>query len=541
MVVAALAGCKKSFLDRTPEDTFVDANFYQTKEQVLAATAPLYNKVWFDYNDKASHGIGDARGGVLFSHSYQAENIRMASTSVTAEVGASWQSFYNVVAQANSVIANVDKYAGENVPDEVKKYALGEGHFMRGLAYSFLVQNWGPVPVITNNSAVLLDSTIARNTVETVWKFIISEMRFAVDNLTPNSMLPGRINQYAAKAMLAKMYLTRAGVGGNGTRNQSDLDSARILSLDVIEHGGYSLMPSYEDLYKTANNNNSESIFALQWKWDAADYGSQNSVQAYLAFGSAITGFPDGWGGDLGASKYMLDHYSPNDKRRKATFMMPGEHYSYIHQDAGGGVIQELQVPVNSKDENGVPYGSLAWVKKYVVGRPEDNNGKVAQQRTDINTYMMRLAEVYLIYAEAVLGNQASTTDGTALFYFNKVRQRAGLDPVSSIDEDVIFNERLTELAMEGQAWYDLVRLHYYKPEKALQIISSQDRGPADASFVNSYRIYPNALTNATSWIVQSYMPRSYTVTEANFYLPIPASEITIAPNLNKPPVPYVF
>jgi hypothetical protein len=535
------AGCKKSFLERLPEDTFVDANFYKTTDQVLAATAPLYNKVWFDYNDKASHGIGDARGGILFSHSYQADNIRMSTSSVTPEVSASWQSFYNIVAQSNSVIINVAKYAGPDVPDNIKKYALSEGHFMRGLAYAYLVQNWGPVPVITDNSAILLDTTIRRNTIESVWRFIISDLRFAVDNLPVTSIQTGRINKWAAEGMLAKMYLTRSGVGQNDTRNQSDLDSAMLLAKDVIDHGGYSLMPNVEDLYLAKNNNNQESIFSLQWKWDAADYGSQNSVQAYLAFSSAITGFPDGWGGDIGASKYILDKYLPNDKRRRATFMMPGEHYSYIHQDAGGGVIQELQVPVNSKDSNGVRYGSLAWVKKYVVGRPEDNDGQVKQQRTGINTYMLRLAEIYLIYADAVLGNQPSTSDALALLYFNQVLSRAGLDPMSSITEDDILNERLLEFAMEGQAWYDFVRLHYYKPQKAYSILSSQDRGIADASFVASYWIYPNTVTNATSWEIKSYRSNTYTVSDANFYLPLPASELTVAPNLNAPPVPYIF
>lgn len=532
LLLGLLAGCKKSFLERTPEDTFVDANFYKTTDQVLAAGAPLYNRVWFDYNDKASHGIGDARGGVLFSGSYQIENIQMRTSSVTTEVGASWQSFYNIVAQANNLIINVAKYAGPAVPDDVKSYVIAEGHFMRGLAYSYLVQNWGPVPVITNNSNVLLDTTITRNTIESVWQFIIRDIRFAVDNLPAQSKLPGRLNKWAAEGMLAKMYLTRSGVGTSGTRNQSDLDSAKYLAKDVISNSGASLMQNYEDLFLMKNNNNPESLFALQWKYDG-DYGSQNSVQAYLAYGSEITGFADGWGGDIGASKYIMDKYESGDKRRKATFMYPGDHYSYIHQAKAGGGTKELDVPVNSKDPDGVQYGSRVWTKKYVVGRPEDNAGKVMQQRTEINSYMLRLADLYLIYTEAVLGNQPSTNDALALQYFNAVRTRAGLGTKSSITYDDIFNERFLEFAMEGQAWYDFVRLHYYNPAKALDMLSKQDRG--------SYRAYPNALTNATWWRIVSVTPAYYPVTEANFYLPYPSTELTVAPNLNKPPVPYVF
>lgn len=529
ILLGLMSSCKKDFLDRPPQDAIVDANFYQTDAQVLAGTAPLYNIVWFAYNDKASHGIGDGRGGDLMSGSYERENITMQTTSVTPEVLSSWSSFFNVVGQANSAINNIEKYAGANVSETVKQAAIAEGRFMRALAYSYLVQNWGPVPVITNNNTLLTDTSIHRNTVPSIWNFIISDMRSAAENLPETALQKGRLSKYAAEGMLAKMYLTRAGVGQNGTRNQTDLDSAKYFAKDVIDHSGASLMPSYEDLFLMKNNNNQESLFALQWKYDGP-WGTQNSVQAFLAYGSDITGFADGWGGDLGASYDILKKYNPADKRRKATFMYPGDHYSYIHQKTNG-VVKELDVPVNSNADGN--YNTRAWVKKYVVGRPEDNNGKVSQQHTEINTYMLRLADVYLVYAEAVLGNSASTSDASALQYFNAVRTRAGLSPKESITFDDIYNERHLEFAMEGQAWYDLVRLHYFNPQKALEIINSQDKG--------TYKVIPNTWPNATSWDVVSVEPAFFPVTEANFYLPYPATELATAPNLRAEPVPYEF
>ncbi len=86
---------------------------------------------------------------------------------------------------------------------------------------------------------------------------------------------------------------------------------------------------------------------------------------------------------------------------------------------------------------------------------------------------------------------------------------------------------------MEGQAWYDIVRLHYYNPTKALQILNMQDKG--------SYRVVPNAATNATSWTVTSDTLAFYSVTESNSTRLYPAAELTAAPNLRKPPVPYQF
>jgi len=531
-----LSSCSKDFLNRPPEDAIVDANFYQSADQVLAGTAPLYNIVWFAYNDKASHGIGDGRAGILMSGSYQVDNIRMQTTDVTPEVYSSWTAFFNVVAQSNMAISNVTKYTAASVPDNVKQAAIGEGRFMRGLAYAYLVQNWGPVPIITDNNVLLTDTSITRNTVESVWEFIIRDLRFAANSLPATPLQKGRLTKWSAEGMLAKMYLTRAGVGGGGTRKQTDLDSAAWFAKDVISNSGATLMNSYEDLFLMKNNNNSESLFALQWKYDG-DWGTQNSVQAFLAYGSEITGFGDGWGGDLGASYEMLKRYSPNDKRRKGTFMFPGDHYSYIHQavddpnNPGKKIIQELQVPWNFVGTE--RYNTRAWVKKYVVGRPEDNDGKVTQQHTEMNTYMLRLADVYLLYAEALMGNAATTTNAEALKYFNAVHTRAGLDAKTSISADDLFYERRLELAMEGQAWYDIVRLHYYNPAKALQILNMQDKG--------TYRIVANAPTNATSWTVTSDTPAFYNVTESNFYLPYPAAELTAAPNLRKPPVPYQF
>jgi starch-binding outer membrane protein, SusD/RagB family len=535
-LVGIFSACKDEFLEMPPQDSIVDANFYKTSEQVLAGSAPLYNIVWFAYNDKASHGLGDARGGVLTSGSYQVTNVQMNTTGLTGENVSSWRSFYNIVGQCNTLINNVTKFAGKDVPENIKQHAIAEGRFMRGLAYSYLVQNWGAVPIIVDNTKVLGDTSITRNTVESVWEFIIKDMRFAAEHLPESPVLKGRLTKYAAEGMLSKMYLTRAGVRNQGgIRNQSDLDSAALLAKDVIDNTP-DLLPVYEDLFLTKNNNNQESLFALQWVYNG-DWGAQNSVQAFLAFGSSITGFADGWGGDIGASKYMLDKYEAGDKRRKATFMFPGDHYPYIHQQVddpanpGKTLIQELVVPLNNNTDGA--YNTRAWVKKYVVGRPQDNDGKVLQQRTEINTYMLRTAEVYLIYAEALLGNNSELSSGEGLEYFNLVRKRAGVSEKASITWDDIFNERHLELAMEGQLWYDFIRLHYYNPEKAYNILSSQERG--------FYRIVPNTLPNPTSWTITLQDSRKYNVSGSNFLLPIPADELAKAPNLRKEPVPFDF
>jgi hypothetical protein len=368
-------------------------------------------------------------------------------------------------------------------------------------------------------------------------------MRAVVEDLPLTSMRPGRLNKWAAEAMLARFYLTRAGVSaeGNGQRNQQFLDSAKYYAERVITQSPYRLLSNYADLFTYPYDNNSESIFSLQWAYSPGAWGSQNSTPAYLAYSSDIAN-GDGWGGDKGATWWMISQYdgitaTPGgglqgrtlDQRLKATFMLPGFHYPEITQSIPGGK-QELVFPFTGSDNN------FLSIKKYVCGKAEDMDGKAAQQYYEYDTYMMRLAEVYLIYAEAELGNQASTTNAKAMEYFNAVHKRSGLpefeDPLTI---DVIQKERFIEFAMEGMAWYDLVSLHYWNPTKAYEILNSQDRG----LFFTEPDKFPdptNWTFTKTSWATQD---RTINANSGNFLLPIPAAELSQAPNLNKPPVDY--
>src|SRR5947209_13526680 len=143
------------------------------------------------------------------------------ATGDNGKNGASWRAFFNVVAQCNMAIYNISRFAGPQVSDQAKKTAIAEAKFMRALAYRFLVMNWGPVPIITNNFEHLYDTSITRNTVPSVWRFITREMRAAAADLPVKASQPGRLTKYSAEGMLARFYLTRAGVeGGGGSRKQ---------------------------------------------------------------------------------------------------------------------------------------------------------------------------------------------------------------------------------------------------------------------------------------------------------------------------------
>lgn len=540
--ILLLFGCSKEFLNRPPKDSIVDANFYKTDQEVLASTALLYNKVWFDYNDKATYNLGDFRAGTAYSAYNDRGNVLFNTTAENGENSASWRAFFIVVGQSNLAISNINTYAGTGVSAKVKSIAIAEARFMRAVAYRYLVSNWGDVPIITNNLTLLSDTTIQRNTAKSVWKFITNEMRAAANDLPETPIAVGRVTKWSAEAMLARFYLTRAGVeSAGGIRNQSFLDSAKYYSDRVIKLSGAALLNDYAKLFTYPYDNNSESLFELQWIFLPNVWGTQNSTQAYLAYSADISE-GDGWGGDKGATFWMLKQYEgfeafgdtvlkgrTLDQRLKATFMLPGANYQEITQTLNG-VNQKLIFPNSSGDV------SFSSIKKYVCGKALDLGGQASSQRYPQDTYMMRLAEMYLTYAEAVLGNNASTSDATALARYNAVHTRAGLAAIAGpLTGDIIFKERIVEFAMEGMGWYDFVSLHYYNPSKAYAILNQQDRG--------LFRVIPDVFPNPTQWTIRKTVwattNRTINANDGNFLLPIPAAEMSQAPNLRKPPVDY--
>jgi hypothetical protein len=554
ITVGAFSSCKKDFLDKPPLSSITDANFYKTDDQVRAGTAPLYNAVWFDYNDQAMFQLGDFRGGSAYDAWYDNANVKFNTTADNQHNGSSWRAFYNVVAQSNLAIYNIGRFAGPDVTEGAKKRAIAEARFMRALAYRFLVMNWGAVPIIENNFEHLNDTTIRRNTVSSVWRFITREMRAAATDLPATADQAGRVTKWAAEGMLARFYLTRAGVeGGGGTRKQEFLDSAKYFAADVINNGPYKLLPSYEDLFRWNEktgyhyDNNSESIFELQWVFTGPDvWGTANSMPEYLAYSNEIA--YGGWGNSKGATWWIMSLYDgfalqPDgslkgrtlDQRLHASFMLPGFSYPEMTKKSDKS---KFIYPFSDLGGN----SNYAAVKKYVIGGPDDLGANAAQQHYPNDTYMMRLAELYLIYAEATIGNASSTTDATAVAYFNKVHTRAGLpewlvtgsNPNGPLTLDVVLNERFKEFAMEGMTWYDEVSLHYWNPNKALGIINNQDRG--------LFYVVPDKMPDPTQWsIIKTswYADRVAVANEGNFIIPIPAVELSQAPNLQAPPVDY--
>ncbi|MFT3752826.1 MAG: RagB/SusD family nutrient uptake outer membrane protein [Paludibacter sp.] len=522
-----MGGCSEDFLNIKPNDKLTLDNFFQSESDLKASTAGLYNKVWFDFNDKFYYGLGDGRANNLYApySDYIYPFSDLTETSLTGPLTSAWASFYNVIGQSNNTINNIRKNA-KNVTEEQKNAAMAEARFMRGTAYWYLASLWGNAIIVEDNTVLVNNPVVNTNPRKDVYEFAMRDLEFAAKYLPETVSQAGRLTKWSAFGMLSRMYLAYSGISSNpnsGLRDQAYLDLARKAAQKVIDGSSAALIPSYADLFKIENNNNSESLFALQWVPNG-DYGVTNTQQAYFAVSSDITGDDKAWGYYTMASYNVMTEYETGDSlRRKATFMAYGDFYPELSKAAGGYTYTTLH---NSK--------KACNVKKGVVGSTKDTNGKSTPMNSALNTYMLRLAEVYLNYAEAILGNNSSTTDANALTYFNKVRIRAGLKAKTSIGYEDLRHERRCEFAMEGQYWYDLVSRAYYKQQEVLDRINTEDRA--------HYDLYDYDKVSNTAVAKLSTTPRAVNVcTPDRMLLPYPESELVQNPLLKKDPVNYTF
>lgn len=516
--VLCMTACSDSFLDRAPEGAYVDETFYTSPEALKASTAPLYNRAWFDYNKRPAVAIGSLRANDAYNPWMNPAYTLFTVTSLDEGLSDSWKSFYGVITLSNATIDAI-KNKAINVTEAQKNQAIAEARLMRGISYFYMLRLWGSVILMESNQEVIKNPLLPRHREEDVFQFIINDLTYAMNNL-PETWDKGRATSWGAKGMLAKVYLARSGWKKGGTRDEADLAKARELSSDVCINSGLSLYPNYEDLFKYKHNNNPESLIAMQWV-PLGDWGVCNTLLADLAFSSEVTGGVNVWGGGLNGSLDMLKTYEPADSlRRNATYFTIGSKYTYINIAEGGYTYNQ----------------TAASIKKGVIGGPDDDNdGKVQSMNSPLNTYILRLADVYLTFAEASLANNSSLDGGEGLEYFNKVRDRAKIARKTSITFDDIIKERRIEFAMEYVNWYDMVSWYCYKPDKMIEYFNNQQRGwransitkDKDGNFV-----FELPLVEPDNPVI---------VTNNNIFFPYPENDLIQNPKLREEPQPYTF
>ena len=517
IVLLISAGCKKSFLERPSLNSPTLDNYYTTPEQVYAATGFLYNQPWYNYLDKAYHCIGEVLSGNMLTSAGDPNYgfnsfVYFTVSSTEGQLLNAWQSCYKVAGNA-TVLLNTLQQKKDATSDAVLIAALNQGiaeaRFMRAAAYFNIARIWGDVPIVTD-PVVLASSgnyNVPRYFQHDVLRFALEDLKAAENGLPENPYQPGRVTKYSAKGMEAKVFLYRG-----------DYDSAAIKANEVIQSGKYSLFTNYGAMFTDpGNNNNTESLFALQWL-GSGGYSYANGIQAYAA-PSPLLGPDFGTGySSVIPTIDLLNSYEPGDNRKSWSVMQQGFHRDeWKNANFPNGFTYDTTWTSSTDDPFKIKTGTRTNSLKYVVGPASTGFSFTTQGSNDMNVYLLRYADVLLIYAEAIMGTSSSTSDAGALAAFNAVRTRAGLAEKTSITKDEILHERRVEFAFEGDYWFDISRQGF---AKAKTILEGQERGTYDF----------NGQVNHVGVTVSS---------ADKLFLPIPSSEIIQDPELGNPAVSY--
>lgn len=530
----------EDFLNRPNEDSYNLDTFFQTDEQCFQAVNPLYSSPWYDFQ-RGFFKVGEVTAGNYYwggspylSFNYSNDDADLNNMSA---------SLWSVNAYANSVIENINLKSSSVVSEQTKNTVKGEALVWKAMAYFYLVRVFGEVPIIHNNGDMISSgdyNQLYKATVPNVYDYIINTLNQAVEWLPERNDI-GRIDKYSAYGLMAKVYLTQSGFGMSGSRNAEDLAKAAEYAKKVIDGSGRNLLPNYQDIFLLKNNKNEECLLSWHWKSGRDPWTMQNTLQSDLGVAN-FSEFADTWGTYQGPSADLQAAFGEDalsltrnnsDTRRKATMMMYGDKYAHFWTEKGG-FDWTAHVVMDLKNANDVG----ANCAKHLVGDNADhlagNGESMYNMATGISTHLLRLADVYLIYAEAVIGNNGSTNDPGALEAYNKVllRARPMAAPVATITWSDVWKQRRLELALEGDRWYDYVRWHYYEPEKAIAELKAQKR----ARYFGLQDYYEKGTFNADDTYYEK-QPTIPNVMDASFQLPFPITDLTKNPHLMEPGV----
>lgn len=431
LVSLSILSCKK-LLTESPTDRLATTNFYKTASDAEVAINAIYSPL------RGQYGGTDYGGQFTAAEDYSAGtgiylplSLYVMNSAGISRTDNAWRSFFQAINDANMALKYIPLIA---MPDADKNALLGEARFLRAWCYRNLVWSWGGVPIRSIPTESPDQNGGKRASVAEVNNFIIADLQYAETNLPSTPKLAGKPTRWAAKTMLADIYLTN-----------EKWNEARDKSNEVITSSGYSLVPvkvaaDFELIFGPTAITSSEDIFSI--KYSRTTSGSQ-IAQQYAQSNSAYAN--GGYGSFYGLPTYpLLRDWDKNDLRYQFDI-----YTSYPNKS---GVI--VQAP---------PTAPLLFGKFKDAGfNPTHGN--------DYPIY--RFADALLIYAEAASQANAGPT-ALALERLNMIRRRAyGQNPntPSSVDytmataptgaafRDLVLKERAYEFLCEGHRWFDLVR-----------------------------------------------------------------------------------
>jgi len=534
--VVLLAGsCRKNYLDLKPEDQLTEANYFTTPDQFKAATNDFYNKMisWQSVNGSSIYDFMDF-GSDLSSNVTVGSEVNYGRGSITApNTDIYWDNTYNYIRNINILLKKAGAYTGNK--DDIKQY-VAAAKFFRAWQYFFLLKRFGGVPITTTvldlNSPEL---TAPRNSRYEVVDQINADLTAAIADLPAEQAIPtvdkGHVSKWAAEAFKARVLLYEATwrkyVGAatdfNGSPGPASdqvaqfLSDAATLAKDVIDNGGYQLW----NYNSTLNNRSNYYLFNIDGSGSnplGLDKTTNNefilkSMYDYnlrkggINLSFTVQGF-------MTPNRKMMDMYLctdglPVDKSplfqgySDVTKEYQSRDYRLLAYVLGYGSIPAVgSVTLNG----GFGYGNQKFAAyNYPTYRGDNQESQDYPQ--------IRLAEVYLIYAEALMEKNGSISDADLDISINPIRVRAGIAPLTNALVTAggldmlheIRRERTLELYGENSRFDDLKRWGIAEAQLNQNLCGMV---VGDAAYPTEFR---DASGNATS----KYVPGAYVNGEA--------------------------
>ena len=454
-----VSSCEE-FLEEQPS-TLIDSDYiYTTEEGLKSGVVSLYK-----FNrDRYDRRIEDFMGGVLMSSRSDLAFSRTGYTGLMGryqrgvspiDQGANfvstlfWKHFYNITNKATEIINAAEVVQG--VDEDVRNQVLAEARFFRANSYFYLYRMFNNIYVSTETITVnnAFDLINDKSSEAEIFALLNSDLNFAIEHLEWTDTF-GRVTKGTAKHVKAKVAMW-----------QGDWEEAKLQALDVIEDpdSPHALVSSTADVF-SGDRNHSEALFVIQSQDDLLGGGDNTMINAnYVTQYFQIPGIDANVEqGGRGFSRVLPNRYlmgliaeDPNDTRDDDPYFRLKYYYT-----TGVNTGQEIDIykPISDAYPDGVQVARYyqRLHPSCIKFAQEDDNPDSYLNRSNILVY--RLAETYLIAAEAIM-----RSSGDPLPYINAIRERANAAPLTSVDEQVILDERARELAFEGQRWFTLKRM----------------------------------------------------------------------------------
>lgn len=462
IAMLALGSCTKDFLDTEPMTELTSDNFYKTPQDAFDALVGCYDGLQIAIGASAlSFPVAsevlsdDCFGGTGNSDDFKYQMLDEFDVSRSPSnidvFNDAWVKYYQAIFRCNALLEKLDQTDWGNNEDLRITYE-SEARFIRAYLYFDLVRLFGPIPLLTVPS----EEIIPRFEVEEVYKVIAEDLTFAanqMDDVAYTQLPSGRVTKWAAKSLLARVYLYYTGYYG-----AADLvgvvDKATALAHleDVIAKSGHGLVDDFKTLWPAASvddfagEDNKEIVFSVKFTYTSDYNGNTDGNHWMVMFGMRefdYLPYGRGWGVTVNPELYNL--YTEGDSRREATLI----------------AIDEEGIPFD-KQEGQREYTGY-YNKKYAPMTAVDEDGKlgsIAEQLGGVNFQIGQFQDYYAIRYSDVLLMAAELGSANGQQYFDQVRQRAlGTDFVAlTANSTNILKERHLEFAMEGIRYWDLLR-----------------------------------------------------------------------------------